>query len=472
MTSATASSLAPPDFSRRVPLIVAAAFFMETLDASIIVTALPSIARSFGESTLALGAGISAYLVAGAVFVPTAGWVSDRLGARNVFAAAVALFTLASLLCGLSPTFWTFVAARVLQGTAAAFMSPVGRLVVLRETPKHRLIESVGMIVWPGLIGPVIGPPLGGLIATYASWRWIFFLNLPIGLLGLWLVLRFIPRHPPGPPQRFDLQGFACTAVALVALIEGLQLLGESPSGRGLGALLVAFGVVIGAVAVGHLRRRAAPLVDLQAAAEPTFVLSQVTAGFLGRVAINATPFLLPLMFQIGFHDSAFKAGLMLLVYMGGNLAMKVATTRMLRRFGFRTVLVANGVLGALAIAGCGLVAPDWPMAAIAAVLIVAGMTRSMQFTAFNTLAFAEIAPGARSGATTITAMTQQLGSALGVAFATLALVAAQTLDGGRALSLGDFRIALFACAALMGASAVWLTRLEPGAGAEASGAG
>ena len=190
---------ARPVFAHRIPLIVAAAFFMETLDGSIIVTALPSIAHAYGETTLALSVGISAYLVAVAVFVPAAGWVSERYGARNVFAAAVGAFTLASLLCGLSPGFWTFIASRILQGSAAAFMSPVGRLVVLRETPKHRLIESLGMIVWPALIGPVVGPPLGGLISTYASWHWIFFINIPIGALGVWLVLRYIPRHARRP---------------------------------------------------------------------------------------------------------------------------------------------------------------------------------------------------------------------------------------------------------------------------------
>ncbi len=471
----TTTATAPPvdgTASRRVPLIVAAAFFMETLDASIIVTALPSIAKSFGESTLALSAGVSAYLVAVAVFVPAAGWVSDRLGARNVFAAAVALFTVASLLCGLSPSFWTFVAARVLQGLAAAFMSPVGRLVVLRETPKHRLIEAMGLIVWPALIGPVVGPPLGGLIATYASWRWIFFLNLPVGIVGLWLVLRFVPSTPAGPRTPFDARGFALTALALVSLIQGLQCLAETPDQRALGVLLTLAGISLGALALRHARRAERPLVDLQAAREPTFVLSQLTAGFLGRIAINAPPFLLPLMFQIGFQDSAFRSGLMLLIFMGGNLAMKVATTWLLRRFGFRSVLVGNGLIGAVAISACGLVAPSWPLAAIAAVLIVGGMTRSMQFTAFNTLAFADIPPAARSGATTMTAMAQQLASALGVAFATLALAGSQAVGGHRPLALGDFRFAFIACGVLLALSALGLTRLPRDAGAEATGAG
>jgi EmrB/QacA subfamily drug resistance transporter len=472
MTDISADAPERAAYSKRIPLIVAAAFFMETLDASIIVTALPSIARSFGEATLALSIGISAYLVAVAVFVPTAGWVSERYGARNVFAAAVATFTLASLLCGASPTFWMFVASRILQGTAAAFMSPVGRLVVLRETPKHRIIESLGMIVWPALIGPVVGPPLGGLIATYASWRWIFFINLPIGAIGLWLVLRYIPSHVAGAPRRFDVRGFVYTAAALVALIQGLALFAEAPGERGFGVALAAAGVALGVLAVRHARRHPTPLLDLQAARDPTFVVSTLSAGLLGRVAIQATPFLLPLMFQIGFHASAFEAGLMLLVYMAGNLLMKIATTRLLRRYGFRTIVVVNGLAGAVAIAGCALLTPHWPVALLCATLVAAGMTRSMQFTALNTMAFADIAPAARAGATTMAAVSQQIGAALGVAWATLALAAHQRLGGGRPLQAADFQFAFLACAVLMAVSALWSLRLRRDAGAEAIAGG
>ena len=463
-----AATAAPVEFSRRIPLIVAAAFFMETLDGSIIVTALPSIARAFGETTLALSVGISAYLVAVAVFVPAAGWVSERYGARNVFATAVGMFTLASLLCGLSPGFWTFIAARVLQGSAAAFMSPVGRLVVLRETPKHRLIESLGMIVWPALIGPVVGPPLGGLIATYASWHWIFFINIPIGALGVWLVLRYVPRHAAGSRRPFDLLGFAYSSVALVALIQGLAFIAESPDYRVLGAALALCGVAVGAWAIRHAVRHPTPLLDLVATRSRTFVLSTLTAGFLGRIAINATPFLLPLMFQIGFHDNAFAAGLMVLVYMAGNLSMKVVTTQTLRRFGFRSVLVGNGFLAALAIAACGLFTPGWNLVAICVVLVLAGMTRSMQFTALNTIGFADIPAEARSGATTMSAMAQQVGSALGVAFATLELALAHTAAGGAGLALTDFQVAFLGCGLLMALSAAWLTRLPHDAGAAA----
>lgn len=460
---------AAPAFSRRIPLIVATAFFMETLDSTIVITALPAIATSFHTSTLDLSLSISAYLVALAVFVPTAGWASDRFGTRTLFAGAIALFTLSSLLCALSPNVWSFIAARSLQGMSAAFMSPVGRLVVLRSTPKARLIEALGLIVWPGLIGPVLGPPLGGLIATYASWHWIFLVNIPLGVVGVWLVLRYIP-NTAAPRTPFDLYGFVCTAVALAALVHGLALLGEV-QGAAQGALLwLGCAAVAGVLAVRHALRHPTPMLDLRAVKVPSFAISVLTAGMLARIAINATPFLLPLMFQIGFGLDAFQAGLMLLVYMGGNLVMKTFTTPVLRRFGFRRVLTVNGAMCAAAMAACGLLAPGQPMALVYPVLFVAGMTRSMHFTTVSSLSFADIHTEQRAGASTLSAMSAQVAATLGVAFAALALGLFQQLRGGSALTLPDFQHAQLAGAALMALAAAWSLRLPLDAGSEVSG--
>ena len=451
--------------SRNIALTVAAAFFMETLDASIITTALPAIGASFETGALGVSVSVTSYLVAMAVFVPAAGWCGDRFGARRVFASAVGLFTLASLLCGLAPSLSALIAARILQGAAAAFMSPVGRFVVLRETPRERIIEAIATITWPGLIAPVIGPVLGGMIVTHVSWRWIFLLNVPLGLLGVWLVLRTIPEHAPTAKVPFDVTGFALTALALATLVEGLARLGGLDRSSLLPLALIGVGLLAGAASIWHARRTASPMLDLRAVAVPTFALAAVTAGFISRVAINASPFLLPLMFQIGFGFSPQHAGLMVLIYMAGNLAMKSATTTILRHFGFRRVLTVNGALCVITLAACGLLQQSYPQWLTYGVLFVAGMARSMNFTSITTLAFADISADQRSGASALATMLQQLAMSLGVAFAAFALNVSQTLRDAPSVELSDFRHAWFAIAVLMAVAAAGSLRLDRNAG-------
>jgi len=442
---------------------------METLDSTIVTTSLPAIAQSFEQPTLRLTSLITVYLVAMVAFVPTAGWASARFGARNLFAAAIGVFTFASLVCGASPSYEVLLAARLVQGAAAAFMSPVGRLVVLRQAPKEHIIKAIGLIVWPGLIAPVLGPALGGLITTYSSWRWIFLVNIPVGALGVWLVLRFIPADIKETAIALDLKGFLLNAIALATLIHGLALAGH-PDARAIDfGTYILIGIAVGAVAIRHALIHPTPMLDLTAVRVPTFALCAVSAGFLARTAISMTPFLLPLMFQIGFGQNALQAGVMLLVYMGGNLAMKSVTTPILHRFGFRDVLRFNGILCVGSLIACGMLTQLTPTAVIYVVLFVAGMTRSMNFTCTSTLAFADVTDKDRPGASTLAAMTQQCAVVLGVAVAAFALGLSQSLRGGAPLALTDFHYALFGAAALMALAVAWMSRLPRDAGAELS---
>lgn len=454
-----------------IPLIVASAFFMQVLDGTIIGTSMPQMAESFGVQAVDLSLGITVYMLFVAVFIPASGWLADRHGARNVFALAIGVFTLASLACGAAESLPQFIAARALQGIGGALMTPVGRLVVLRNTTKAGLLQATALITWPALIAPVFGPALGGFITTYASWRWNFLLNIPIGLAGIVLVLRYIP-NVRDVPRSFDLKGFVLSGGALACLLYGLESVSHAAAAPAHAAALCVAGCVLGGLAVRHFRRAATPLLDLSPFAFATFTQSTLGAGFGCRIAISATPFLLPLLFQLGFGLTPWASGLLLLAYFGGNLGMKTVTTPLLRRFGFRRVLVGNGVAGALAIAACGVLTPATPHWLMVAVLVLAGLTRSMQLTALSTITFADTTPAQRSAASTLSSMLQQVSMVLGVAAGVLLLRLPQAwqVEGQVPLAEVHFRIA-FAAVGLIGLlSALHFLRLRPDAGAEVSG--
>ncbi|NIE78393.1 MFS transporter [Pantoea sp. Tr-811] len=449
-----------------IALLVAVTFFMENLDATVIATALPQMARDFAENPVSLNIGISAYLLAVAVFIPLSGWVADRFGARQVFAGAIGLFTLASWLCGLAPTLETFVAARVLQGIGGALMVPVGRLVVLRTTEKQDLVKMLAVITWPGLVAPVLGPPLGGLIVTHLSWPWIFYLNIPLGGLAIAAAWWLIPNARASETRRFDLMGFVFLASACAAWLLGLEMLGSLSGGSlGAGAALVAAGALLTWLSVRHCRRHPQPLLPLATLGIATFRAS-IVGGTLFRLSISALPFLIPLLLQVGFGLSPVDAGLLVLAIFAGNLAMKPFTTGLLRRHGFRRVLLVNGLIGVGCILACLGLQQGMAWYWMALVLFVGGLSRSMQFTTYNAVGFAEVPKAQMGEASTLFSMFFQLAMALGVAVAALLLRVAMQVRGGEGgLAVSDFHWALFGVALVACAALVDAVRLPRNAG-------
>ncbi|RWR10105.1 MFS transporter [Paenirhodobacter populi] len=444
-------------------LLVAGTFFMENLDATVIAPVLPHMAQSFAVAPVDLNTGVSAYMLTLGVFIPVSGWMAERFGARWVFAGAIALFTLASILCAMSQSLPQFVAARILQGIGGALMVPVGRLVVLRVTPKDRLIAVIATLTWPALVAPVLGPPLGGLIADHADWRWIFWLNLPLGLIAFVLACGLVPRGSGRAAGGFDWPGFLLTGGALVLLLYATEALARPDVVWSVTSLSVLIGIALLAVGVRHLRRAAAPMIRLDALAVPSFAVT-IWGGSLFRMGVSAVPFLLPLMFQIGFGFSAFHAGALLMAVFAGNLVMKPMTTPVLRRFGFRRVLVVNGLINALGIAAIAAFGPGLPLWLICAVLFIGGMARSMQFTALNTIAFADIPPGGMSSANTLFSTAFQLAMGLGIALGAIAWrIGSVAAEGGDPVL--PFRIAFLIVAAVSLAAILDCLRLEPGVG-------
>ena len=455
--------------ARLVPLVVAATFFLQLLDTSILNTSLPRIAESFGVRALDLSAGVTVYLLCFAAFLPLSGWFSERFGARTVFLSAVAVFTAASAACGLSGGLTSFVAARAVQGMGASMMTPVGRVIVLRSTPKSSLLEAIATITMPSLTAPLVGPVVGGFLTTWFSWRWNFFLNIPVGMAAFVLIRRFVPELPGSDERRFDLRGFLLTSSALAALLHGLEAL----SHRGFGwvsTLEIAWGISGGALAIRHLRRAEHPLLDLSVLAFPSYRLTTVSAGLWIRMAISTTPFLLPLLFQVGMGESALVAGTFLSCYFAGNFVMKSATTRTLRRFGFRTVVLANGAAVALSLAAMVFVGSGSPAIALGAFLFAAGLVRSMEFSSLSSLAFADIPEHLSAPASTLSSMLNQSAVALGVSFSAGLLEGSRAFDGRSRLELVDFHRAFVGASLCALAATLRFLALPSDAGSEISG--
>jgi EmrB/QacA subfamily drug resistance transporter len=453
---------------RHLALIVACALFIENMDSTAIATSLPAIAADLGTEPIALKLALTAYLLSLAVFIPVSGWVADKFGARNTFVAAIAVFLLGSLACAASSTLEQMVAARFLQGMGGALMVPVGRLVILRTVPKNELVQALSWLTVPALVAPMIGPPLGGLISTYGDWRWIFLINIPMGILGIVLARKFIPdlRSEVKP---LDWRGFALSGLGLALALFGFSTLGRHlvSTTLALGCLLLGLAAMAGYI--WHSRRHPHPLIDLNLFRHHTF-RAGVLGGALFRIGIGATPFLLPLMLQLGFGLTALQSGLLTFASAAGAMFMKTIAAGVLKRFGFRRVLWINALFASAMLAGFGLFTETTPHAVIIAVLVVSGCFRSLQFTSLNAISYAEVDQAKMGQASSLSGMAQQFSLALGVAIGGYGLQLAGEITGTAYTDAGNFSWAFLLVGAISALSAWVMFRLPNNAGAEMAG--
>jgi EmrB/QacA subfamily drug resistance transporter len=456
-----------PNF-RVIAVIVASAMIMENVDATVLATALPTMARDFGVDAPAMSIALTSYLLSLAIFIPASGRMADRFGSRTVFRTAIGVFVLGSTACAVAPNLPLLVAARLLQGMGGAMMMPVGRLVLMRSVERKDMVSAMSWLLIPALIGPIIGPPLGGLIVTYLDWRWIFYINVPIGLAGVIFVSIFIDELKGKPSGTFDWIGFVLTGISLGSLLFGFEL--SSHAGKGaLSLLLVVIGVVFGVLYLIHARRHPSPIMDFSLMRVPSFGTS-VIAGSLTRITQGAHPFLIPLLFQLGFGMSAASAGQMVIATALGSMAMKPLSRPVFRWLGFRRSLVINGILGTCGYGLCATFSPAWPLWLVFAVLFASSFFLSFQFIAYNTVAYDELQPEEMSRATSFYTTFQQLMLSLGICIGALALHGSMTLSGRPEPSLGDFSIAFLIVTGISIAATIWNLRFAADAGAEISG--
>jgi EmrB/QacA subfamily drug resistance transporter len=454
---------------RLVPMIIGVAMLIHTLDATIITNALPTMAREMHEDPVTLDLAITSYLLSTAVFLPISAWVADRFGAKTVLRAAIICFGLSSLLCGLSQNLLELVGARILQGLAGAMLMPVGRLVILRSVPKSQLVQAMAYFTTPALIGPVIGPLVGGFIVTYWSWPWIFFINIPMAVLGAILVTTFVPEIRADTSEKLDVRGFLLTACGLAGLVYGFNNLGHDALPPMMVAAMLIGGAICLAVYVPHARRTPNAILDLSLLKIPSFAAASF-GGLFSRFSIGAIPFLMALLLQLGFGLSAFAAGSLTFMGAVGAITMKSAAPPIIRRFGFRTVLVGNTFLVGLFSAGNGFIRPGTPHAWLMLWLLLGGFFRSLQFTALNTFGYAEVTTPQMSRASSMATMFQQVAQSLGVALSAIVVHYTLLWHGDGPLDASSLEPAFFLIGALSLGGLYFFVPLARDAGAEVSG--
>ncbi|GEO95892.1 MFS transporter [Kocuria turfanensis] len=448
---------------------MAGVLFMEHLDGTILVTAAPRIAADLGVGSAEIGLAMTVYLVTVATFIPVGGWLAGRFGARRVFCASIAVFTLASVLCAASTSLPALVAGRALQGLGGALMVPVGQLLVLRATDRRDLLRAIAWITWPALLAPVLAPLLGGLLTSWASWHWIFLVNVPVGAVALVAALRLV-RDVETERRPLDAPGLLWTTVTVFGLVAGLQLVAD-PGWAPAGAGLLCAAALSGVAAVRWLLRSAHPLLDLRVYRIAGYRAAN-SGGLVYRAVVSSVPFLLPLLFQDGFGRSPVESGLLVTAVFLGNVGIKPATTPLLRRFGFRPVLLGSVAGGAACLAAFLLLAPATPLWLVTALLLLSGALRSVGFTAYNSLQFADVEPGRLSSANTLSATGAQLATGLGIAVGALVLQLAASAAPALP-SAGDLfphRVAFAVMAVLLLAPLLGALRLPPGTAAHVAG--
>jgi EmrB/QacA subfamily drug resistance transporter len=449
-----------------IPLVVGCAFFMEGLDSTVLAVSIPAMAKSLGQSPLRLNLVITTYLLSLAVFIPISGWIADRFGTRSVFCAAVALFTAASALCGLSSSLTMLVAMRVLQGFGGAMMTPVGRLILLRSFPRSGLVSAMNWMTIPAMVGPTVGPIVGGFLTTYVSWRAIFYLNIPIGVLGAALALWLFEDFRAPAPTRFDISGFVIAGVGLFLLEMAIENLGRPMVSPVIGYAFFPVALAMLVLYVRHARHSRAPVLDLALLRIRTFRIGTMQGGVC-RMGLDAMPLLIPLLFQVGFGMTAVQSGLLSFVSSLGAMCVRTGSRALLRALGFRVVLTLGAIASTAVIAVFALLNADTPKWIMLACVLLSGCVRSIQYMGLNTVSFADVPSAQLSRSTSFSGVIQQLSRGFGVALgaALLALVA------GRApVTAGDFHIVFLLIAAMPLVSALGFLRLGQDDGAEVSG--
>ena len=460
----------PTELNRPLALLVAGTFFMENLDGTIIATAAPAMAADLGVRAVDINVAITAYLVTIAVGIPVSGWLTDRFGGRRILLWAIATFTVASVLCAASSSLGMLVAARVLQGIGGAMMVPVGRLVVLRATAKRDLLDATAYLTWPALLAPVLAPALGGWIVSVATWPWIFLINLPLGALAFVIAGRIVPQEKASSTGPLDWVGFLLCAGFLLCLLVGVELVGASSRVSPTGIVtIIAAGSVLAAASWWWLRRTAHPLLRFRALRQPSFRAGNIS-GSVYRGVISAAPFLLPLMFQVGFGWSPVLTGGLVLLLFVGNLAIKPATSPLIRRFGFRTVLIGSVGAGGIVFGLIATLSAASPMPWVAALMLLSGIFRSIGFSGYNSLQFADIHPAQMSDANTLSSTLQQVAAALGIAVGAVVVRLADRFFGPSGLPAWPYSVAFAVLGVLMMWPLAGAVLLHRGAGDEVAG--